>query len=512
VTIGNIRRPSPFTVNDHRLRSIHHGLTPATIELDLGVYEVVVRHDGLATSRVIVVEQGAYSDVPDLGLPVATEVPVANACARDQFAAETVSMGSSRLRDSPGSGGLLVIGLLGGSNGMVTQPSIALVDGRGVTVEPVILAFRGSVGWWSTARLKPGGYILQLSLPGEADEAIALPVWLSDGFQSIVFFPLAPSHIDRASVHMTPAASVWTGFDHATVLLESALANLRRGERPFGETTPSVDIVTLCHSNPILGLVRAYDLCVNAPDSAELRRLISYLAVSIPGHPDLEIIRGSQPLSFPPMLATGVPVSLGYANGRQRPILPGSLLEVSYAFLTRFGPWNTWTVGDNGLSRDERFDVGPSSVGGSLNASLSIYNPDSRYSRYADRVLIAVILIAGWLAARPLSKLQDEELAAFVRRPDLDPAVRRISLYLVDLVSLGRKEQARRLLTGVSIEHLSEATMLPPTIVVHALVHVHRELRRASALSSSRRHFRFPFFARMLSIFREVVRMLTRRS
>ncbi len=109
IAVGNSRRPSPFIINDHRLRVVLEGVTPATVELRAGAYEIEVYSEDMTQSSVLQAGPGSCLDASDLGVPVDTDIPVSCAEDRDQFVAEAVSRASGALRDTRCGSGLVII-------------------------------------------------------------------------------------------------------------------------------------------------------------------------------------------------------------------------------------------------------------------------------------------------------------------------------------------------------------------------------------------------------------------
>jgi hypothetical protein len=477
VVIGNARWPSLFTVNDHRLRAVTSGITPATVELPVGSYEIRVYSEYEGQSLTVRAVPGSLLDCRDLGVPVDTDVPVACAMNRSQFIAEKVTIASSALRDSGGESGLAIIGLErpGDSAAPVSKraTSIALLNAAYQPLPPVRAEFDHGVSCWQS-RLEPGGYVVRLGSPAAWTE---IPVWLSSGFQTILFLPSDGQSwlVDRASVHMLPANWVWTGFDQAARFLEFALKNMRQGRRPFGDSPPDLDIPGLCLANPVLGLIRLHDLLRFSPRDDELDQLASQLSRLIPEHPDLLVTVGDEEIAFPPLLGSGLAAALANTGTGTSRVVDGSLLEATYERMARVGPWSAWSVDSEGIPHEKDFSLRPrgSSLGPIPLASLVAFPSPDRIEMIFKR---SWNLITGFLAAYRLSRRPTEERIKILQHIGEDAPARRIARYIADLLLVGQSHQARNILTGFGVNDMVEAFSLPRSVTERALSQIRARL------------------------------------
>ena len=474
IAVGNTRKPSSFIINDHRLRVVLEGVTPATVELRAGAYEIEVYSEDLVQSSVVQAQPGSYLDASDLGLPIDTDIPVSCAQERDQFVAEAVSRASADLRDSRYGSGLVIIGLYksAGSETSAAQRGtrLTLLDATYKKLHHVPTEPAEGVFTWHSG-LEPGGYVVRLDAPGTVLE---MPIWVSNEFQTILFLPLRDSWlVDRASVHMVPIGGVWTGFDLAATLIELALNNMRKGRRPFGESPPGFDIVSLARTNPTLGLIRTHDLWHFAPDSDEYRLLTRWLEYLVPGHPDLVATDVHEQLDFPPMLVDGIAAALGQIGGAANRIVEGSLLEASCERLMSLGPFSTWKVGKDGIPYVKPFAT-------KTKVSLPLLVAVADFSSDVEKFRRLWILFVGTLVGYRLFRRPPEKAVEVLQRLGKRASVRRVALYLANLVFVGQSRQVRMILAGFNLQDLSEATSLPRSIVENALSEIRRGLGRTA--------------------------------
>jgi len=451
------------------------GVTPATVELRAGAYEIEVYSEDMTQSSVLQAGPGSCLDASDLGVPVDTDIPVSCAEDRDQFVAEAVSRASGALRDTRCGSGLVIIVLdkTAGDESSAAEQDIrfTLLDATYKKLHHQVGELEGGVLCWHST-LEQGGYVVRLDAPGAPVE---MPVWVSSGFQTILFLPLSDSWlIDRASAHMVPIGWVWTGFDLAAGLLELALNSIRKGRRPFGESPLGFDIASLARTNPILGLIRIHDLWHFAPESDEFRLLAGRLEYLVPGHPDLVATSSDEQLDFPPMLASGIPATLGQTGGAPNRIIEGSLLEASYERLARLGPLLTWKADRGGIPKGKRFAARAKAVP-TFPIALTI-----DWSSIIEIVRRLWILFVGALAGYRLFHRPPEKVVGVLQRLGKASSVRRVALYLADLALVGQSRRVRMTLAGLNLRDLSEATSLPRSIVESALSEIRGGLTRTA--------------------------------
>jgi len=497
---GNERWPTRFRLRDQRLSVVTEGITPAVLRLVPGLYEIEVHNLHERQREIFEVAPGSTCSITALGMPVDTAVPVHNARHRSQNDAEFVTRLSAQLRHSGASSGLVVVILpCLGVNG---TPKIA-----GWTVQLLESAHRvyGDVRltWVSTnegatgaaVKLDPGGHILRVDHSSDQhDGHFEIPLWVSTGYQTILFLPWSEGpDLAAMSFHMVPATSVWTGFDVASGMVELALANLREGRRPFGVGGHSpLNFPQLAAANPIVGLLRIVDLQAHSGevDSTETA-LIGRLTNLISDHPDLAVlarrrnlwgkVRSRRAISFPPMTAAGHRVIAQMAATGAGSVAPGSLLDISLRLWAPVGPWSSWPVSREEFMREVGLEwLRP---GDPPALSLPLGMIDLKW--FVSRAPRTRAVVAGLLVAFLLRRMDEQSVQALLRAVDLDPVRRRVRSYLADLISAGRSRRARLLLLGGVPARLAAATGVSKRTAVQAMDEVRKELRRS--LSMTRR-------------------------
>ena len=445
IVLGDEHWPCGFRVRDHRLRSVAQGLTPAIVEVPAGLYEVELR--GGSEGRRVLLEVGAGErwEGRDLALPVDTAVPVHNAGRRSQPAAEFVTRLTAASSSSAGGPRLVVVVL-------TTAGREASRERVADSLEVLSGALPGgdTTGWVSgpdgtfglVLELGPGGHLLRVDRGGETE---LVPVWLSAGYQTVVFVPWDDGpDLTGLSFHMLPTAWVWTGFDVAASLLEVAVANLRDGRRPFGAARPALDFGALTVANPLVGLLRAHDLVAHPEGEISPAQLIRQLASLLPGHPDVEAFgdlaasarrRSDAPSEFPPMTSAGQQLVRERAAAGDPAVPLGSWADMSLRSARSIEPWVTWAA------------PGPGAPAPSPTAA----------PRWGTRRFLA--LVRGVPLAARLRRLPKTRVVELLRTLDVDGAAqRRVRTYLADLVAVGRYRRVREILVGGALGELAAAT------------------------------------------------------
>lgn len=486
IIVGNARYPSGFKLRRNGLFAVAEGVTPITLRAPVGLYEIELQNDVEKRTELVKLLQGATWDAIRLGLPLDTHVPVQNALHRSQTVSEAVSRLSAELRDAKGCSGL-VVALLPQTRG---QDGAAKWGAGSLAILDADRRRRASLDWrfgspnlaGVAEALPPGGWIL--SFP-RGPARLEMPVWVSRGFQTLVFVPLAQEpDLGNVSIHMAPIASVWTGFDEASSLLEVALHRVRSGERPFGAAGTEVDFEQLAHVNPILTLTRALDLQTHG-DHVRADRLIATLARLIPGHPDLEAMRersasarlltpGSDSGSFPPVSSTALDVVTAAGGLGRYPVTPRSLLDLVMAARVAYGPWATWLVRPGeplaALERTPAVRSWANAPALGLAAPIALVELLPRWLASLGRRL--------WVEIRCRQLPREQLLERLVSGNDADPAQRLVRSHLSDLVHLGRLQRFTAALAGQGRKDLAIATGLSQSAALDALRVVRAQVLR----------------------------------
>lgn len=190
---------------------------------------------------------------------------------------------------------------------------LALVDEAGVVVSELAghegdhIVYDADGQRWAAAYISvpPGGYALRFApapidlndpaLSGPVTRAFDQSVWITDGWQTVVFVPTAAvGPVPQfASVHTVRSGATWDPSSPATLALETMLVCLRDGQGKVRS-----DIRELVRDpavgNPMLGIVAAHTILLDRTPNFELFDAI--LDTLISAWPDFPDIRALGPL------------------------------------------------------------------------------------------------------------------------------------------------------------------------------------------------------------------------
>ena len=344
VRLGSFRFPSLATVRDDTLGVVWEGLLPATLSLGRGLYEADVHNEAEFVSHDLRVRPPEPLDALHLGLPLTTIVPVASQYGRRQGEAEMVTGLSAELRDSRSVGGLAVVIVGARNTGANTQCEIRHGAKTLFRVAETLPSSERRVLPGLARAVKPGGYALRIGGMGRASgesQDLNVPLWVSEGYQTLVFVPSGGTRLDRMSIHMLPIRHTWTGFEVGSLLLEGLLAARRHGVTAL-TFYRDLDVRRLVELYPLLGLMLAVHLQEHDSEEDVVPNLICWLTETIPGHPDLEAIAGASRLAFPPTIASVQESSLREVVTGAASIASGSVAERAMEGRVRFSTWTTW--------------------------------------------------------------------------------------------------------------------------------------------------------------------------
>ncbi|WP_141747260.1 hypothetical protein [Streptomyces agglomeratus] len=350
-----------LTVFDSTLRRVaaEHG-TLLELVLPPGLYRIQGRLGGTETTQLISLAPGT-KESRDLTVHFAAAAPADGTSTADQ----THGALAFRLSDDvaqgvgPDAGAVLVLRNL---HGLPTAPlamdRVSLLDR---TLRPVAEWYAdwapassgGAVG--RCGRFPPGPYVLR-TVRNTADDAVESTdqtIWLSSGWQTLVFIPNESSGPDARglSVQMVPLKQPWSPEDAATLAVEAALTGLREGPPSIPPDLAGLLLGSL--DNPMLGILCLHTLLLdNRAKVNTLRRAIANVEHLLwPPHPDVLAASSTlgleerRPTSvpWPPMLASSYRQCLLPADLKDGRVLPaGSPSERVASFLRPSGPWLQW--------------------------------------------------------------------------------------------------------------------------------------------------------------------------
>lgn len=476
VKLGSFRSPGLATVRDNTLGVVWEGLLPATLSLGRGLYEVEVRNAINFISHDLRVRPPKPLDARHVGLPLTTIVPVASQYGRRQGEAEMVTALSAQLRDSRRTSGLAVVIVGAHDSEISTQCEVRHEEETLFRVSETRQLSVGSFPSGRATAVDPGGYSLRLEGTERSNaesQGLHIPLWVSEGYQTLVFVPNGGTRLDRTSIHMLPIRHTWTGFEVGSLLLEGLLAARRRGVTAL-TFHRDLDLDRLVELYPLLGLLLTTHLEENDSDEAIIANLVSRLKDIVPGHPDLIAIEGSGHIAFPATIASLQELSLRDVVTGAASIASGSTAETAMEGRVRFGAWTTWAeqwlpatsmVADAGLHESTRFPI---------HGASRLLTP--LFGLIRELIELPNVVKMG----RQLRSLDAVDLHARLAQisdgKDL-PTVR-VFDHIRFLLETGDVDAARRTLQGRRVGETAAAVLLSAASVHKALDRVGRELRR----------------------------------
>lgn len=349
-----------FVVRDSTFAVVASAVESLDVVVPRGLYQIEVRAGDSVRMEVVAVLPGATLDRAGVELPFATIAPVIASSNTTPEYRKAAHDASDRAVDSakPGHAALvLVVQNAERPGGRAGHDTIELLD---ASLRP---NGAESVGWvpegrdvtaWS-ARLPPGGYVLRTQIPGAPGETVDMPMWLSDGWQTVVFLKLGP-HRREVSVHLTPAHRPWRADSRAHTAVEIALAGLRHGRAVFRRGVAGAWLTDRDDLDPMIGILAGQSLLIEGKAAdVGYDSMVARLGELIPDHPDVQALalarRAAGPAEhawwWPPMVAAAYRDLLLPAD-LERPgvLVAGSVAELIAPSLRRTGVWLTWTSMD----------------------------------------------------------------------------------------------------------------------------------------------------------------------
>ena len=362
LTISSTTPGITFTVLDSALRAVTTTTGWQDQDLAPGVY-LVAGSVGAATQKRLVTIAPGRTERVDLTVEFPAAAPTYGANTTNETHADLASALSDELTRGvgPDAGLVLVLrNLRGTDSGPPHHHRLELLDRQFSPVSAwpsdwVDDRYGGASA--RAARLSPGPYVLRTTREVRGStERIDQTVWLSPGWQTLVFVANTPSGPDPRglSVHMTPLSRRWQFDEYETRALEAALAGLRDGVASIDDRTAQ-SLLWGKFQNPMLGIVGLHCLMLaGAPDDDLADTVVANLRNLVGDHPDVQALALTRPtfglqagVSWPPMLerswrACLLPADLANPGA----VVDGSLAE-SIAPLVRIpGPWLRWTATD----------------------------------------------------------------------------------------------------------------------------------------------------------------------
>jgi hypothetical protein len=387
-------------------RPVAVGMGRLSARVPPGIYQVVARAGPVVDRTLISLEPGATYRNDDLFVGFPAAAPVQGTTTSHEYHQYLAQQASVAVGQSAGPpcGLLLVVRDVRGMEGPpLTDADLACF----VLLDQSLNALPGfEQGWrlqegaaiatWGS-RMLAGGYALRTDpsrLGGDARrpsgrQAYDMSVWLSPGWQTVVFITTGPAgpQASAASVHMAPVDQGWSPFE-ADVGLALELANwgLREGRSAVPDDLLGA-LLNTKFVNPMLGIVGAHSLFLRRqPDPKLLRVVMDNLEAMVPGHPDVLALRwlfaarqaqetgagpwpadGQRPpggVTWPPMLLPSYRALVAMDAFDPGVIVDGSPAERAAANLLVQGTWTNWApLSPAPPAGPPRDPAGPQAVG-----------------------------------------------------------------------------------------------------------------------------------------------------
>lgn len=361
-----------LVVVDSEFNTVGYGVGELEAAVDPGVYQLEYRAGRAVETKLVALGARGVHEELNVHVGMSSPAPIERTSTSREPHQSAAREHSERLIGADAEAGLLILvrSVTGSGELPLDCEAIggaAVVDAGG---EPVAEAdaweFDEAHQWAAcTAPLPSGGYALRTA-PGESDEIqLEQSVWLSEGWQTLVYVPNTASGpaFDAASIHMAPLHAGWTPWEETEVslALEAALCGLRDGRSVVHGRLLDL-LFAAKFTNPMLGIVGAHALFVRPhPDLERLGRVVEALEDLVPGHPDVTVlpwmleeaaaaaeVRAPQPpalpsaVDWPPMLRAGYAALV-----RLDALSPGAIRDRSgaegiAAGLVPRGIWTTW--------------------------------------------------------------------------------------------------------------------------------------------------------------------------
>jgi len=347
-----------FSVTDGTFQVVARAVGKLDVEVPQGLYEIATRAGGSVETQLISLAPGEVWRREGVTAGLYAAAPLAGSLTESPVHAEATSAASRKVAGAGGpSAGLVVVVRRFDAPGQELHHEQLLLLDRDLRPVPDVLSWTvdaASGVATAGARLEPGAYVLRLRQPAAHGPALDQALWLSEGWQTLVFCPNGAERVavEDSTVHMCwlPEAfpGVHTGLATA---VEIAMSGLRQG-LPL----VNADLLEVLRgqefANPMLGIAGAHALLLRPDgDLGDYCAVVSELRELLPDHPDVVALAtkpecrstGLPPVWWPPMLAASYDKLLLRAD-RVNPavIEDGSPAERVAGYVVQRGPWLSW--------------------------------------------------------------------------------------------------------------------------------------------------------------------------
>jgi hypothetical protein len=345
-------------VTDAYLRPVSGGSTHGELAIDVpaGAYRVNARISANETTETVVVRAGQTRELT-IEVTFDAAAPVVGTATSDQshglLAEELTALSSPA---GPSRFVLVLRGLRERSMApLVEAPTLHDSAGREVELPEPQAEAEGAANrvlGWSVA-LEPGGY--RLSWPPGSGLAVEQSVWLSAGWQTVLFVPQGPQGPipSASSMHLVAQGQRWEPGAADTLAVELAYARMRG--RPT-RLTEAEWRSHLASPSPALALLTLHELLRSAPSArpdpardALMVETAQRLRRELGEHPDvLAVVATLVPedtsifVPWPPMLCTSIELVLEADRTAPTVVPDGSFTEETSGQRFTSAPWMLW--------------------------------------------------------------------------------------------------------------------------------------------------------------------------
>lgn len=363
LTLTSQIQSTRFSVLDSRLRTVATGQGSLTATLPPGVYRIDGRLGDASYSDLVTLPPGARKR-RDITLEFAAAAPVYGTSTMNEQHGWLTSTLSHSVAEGVGSNSGLVLLL----RNLYKRRYPLLTDAVQLLNERFELVSEWNSDWREVpdpergaavgraGRLRPGPYVLRLT-ENKGTETIDQTIWLSPGWQTLVFVPNGPSgpRGRGVSIQMERLTTPWWELTTSPLATEAALTCLREGI----SVTPQ-DMM----DNPMQAILAMHTMALSpAPNESILQQSsLSDLRDLIGDHPDVMALAALHPgvvepvqAPWPPMLLSSYQNCLLPADRQDPSVIPArSVAERVAPYIRQSGPWLRWSATDELLAPQDR--------------------------------------------------------------------------------------------------------------------------------------------------------------
>ncbi|MEU8413913.1 hypothetical protein AB0C24_14090 [Amycolatopsis japonica] len=351
-----------LTVLDSEFRQIIDTVGEVRQRVPVGVYQVTAQIGRHSATRIVFVPPGIQAEPTILTVEFTPPSPVEGSPDPHGHGKLVNEQSVNLAQDAgPNSGLLLVLRHQDDTTFHPDASGLELLTQRLDRLTPRLDWTDEETITQAGIRLPAGGYVLRSTGgPQNADASKDQTLWLSAGWQTVVFIPWSNDgpEVEALSIHMARLdAKGWEPDEPSNIVAELALADLRTGT-PTATATMLEDKDIADSRNPLAQVFAAHALVARAESLSTIRPdilpALAALAELVGEHPDLtalvalhanqEGLKSWISVLWPPMLTASYRRCLLPVDRDESTVLPaGSPAEQVAAFADYTSPWLRWT-------------------------------------------------------------------------------------------------------------------------------------------------------------------------